>query len=140
MGRLGVPADGTAGCVSVSIHLRVVGMKILWRCFLWRCLLATILLALPIVAAKAQEETPGPPDEPAATQEEEAVPEEAVPEEAASEEAGPEDEEAVSEDAVPENAADEPLPEEYSCMFCHGPEGTLSGDEETTYRTGPPAA
>ena len=79
---------------------------------LWCCLLATVLLALPIVAARAQEETPDPPDQPAATQEE-----------AATEETAPED----------ENADDEPLPEEYSCMFCHGSEGTLSGDDETAH-------
>ena len=35
---------------------------------------------------------------------------------------------------IPPAAGDvavKPLPEEYSCMFCHGPEGTLADDEET---------
>ena len=30
-----------------------------------------------------------------------------------------------------ESAAAEPLPEEYSCMFCHGKTGTLAEDEDT---------
>ncbi len=33
----------------------------------------------------------------------------------------------------PDAAATEKLPEDYSCMFCHGPEGQLAGAEDTAH-------
>ena len=44
--------------------------------------------------------------------------------------AGAADAVAAAEDAAAEGA---PLPEEYSCMFCHGKEGMLADDQETQH-------
>jgi predicted CXXCH cytochrome family protein len=40
---------------------------------------------------------------------------------------------AAGGEAAPADAAAEKLPEDYSCMFCHGAEGTLAGAEETKH-------
>ncbi len=71
---------------------------------LLRILLATLLLA-PWVIVAAQED---------------GAAEDATAKESAEESAAPAG-----------TTGSKPLPEEYSCMFCHGKEGTLAGDDET---------